>query len=177
MVAEAAVAILFTGMAAYALKIQDDYAVAWARQRALWTDVIRLSPDAGDGDVILIDRREIEEPEEIKVAGWAAREYLRRMYEMPAAWERPPEAAYLSYHWRFRIGPRGLQSLYPGYNEFIILEVANGKLHRHSEPFVVGDRLVEPKRVTEPELTRLPTRLLHSLLLLGPDEEAVSYIE
>lgn len=187
--AEAAMAVLFTGMAGYGLKIQDDYAVNWSRQRAFWTDALRLCPDASEGVTLLLDRRGIKETAEIEVMGWAIMHYLPLMYKMPEDWRLPPVMSYLREDWRQGVGRgRSVQSYvnWAGHEarfrqyhdaEFIILDVVDGELRRHSQPFSVGDHIVNPKPVSEPVIPRLPARLLHSLLALPPDEEPVDYTE
>ncbi len=187
--AEAAIAILFTGMAGYAREIQDDYAVNWARQRAFWSDVIHLCPDAANGDVILLDREKIRETREIELMGWAVTEYVPLMFEMPREWQLPPVAAYLKWGWRQGVANGRPVSAYVdwgwreeryrGYEEegFIILAIVDGELDRYTEPFEVGGEIVVPKPVGEPQLTRLPRRMLYSLLALRPGESAAEYTE
>jgi hypothetical protein len=184
---EFVLAILFTGMAGFAWKIQDDYAMSWARQRAFWADVLRLAPDVGEGELILVGRPGLRSDGEIEAVGWSLMDNLALMYQIPADWRLPPVAAYLRDDWRYanRYGRRvqhyimwaGLDAQYAAYkqSDFIILEVVDGKLTRLTEPIRGDNGVIVPKLPGEPVITRLPRRRLASYLELRTGEVPVDY--
>jgi len=182
------IALVMTAATADGLTIQTDYRDAWQYQRAFWTDVARLCPDAGNNTVVLVDRTLIREPREIFMLGWSMVDVLTRMYAFPDRWELPPVSATLKWNWREQLREgkplrdcidwKGMGTMFAkpyADAEYIFLDVVDGKLRRLTGEVELEGRRFHFKERTGHVLPHMPEGPLHGDLLLPPGEPPADY--
>ena len=69
--AVAAIGVYFALLAGYGVRIQKDYDSSWQNQRSFWTQVVNLTPDAGDGTLIFAIKEGLPETRYILTHSWA----------------------------------------------------------------------------------------------------------
>lgn len=78
-------AVLFTLLLAFGFTVQKDYRNSWRYQQAMWTDIVRLSPDMTRGTFILIEIDDLKEGKEVATQGYSSR-LLDTIYRFPPEW-------------------------------------------------------------------------------------------
>ncbi len=165
----------------YGFLIQDDYADAWHNQRVFWTDLAQEVPDVGDGTVILVDPVGLADTEQIDSNTWNLPRVLEQLFEFPDSWSEAPRVYRLLPRWRERIATgsctlrldnRTVTAPPSEYGEVssrdvILLETEGGRLARAAEDLTLGDCDLKLRSRADPILGRLPTTLLHRLLIEG----------
>jgi hypothetical protein len=119
----AGTAAVFALLAGFGWLVQKDYRESWQYQRSFWTDVIALSEDARDGDVILVEPAGLpdrsprflfvpwrssaphgpREPRQIEDNGWALARGLEQILKFPPDWKSPPKVYRLWPDWSARL--------------------------------------------------------------------------
>ncbi len=84
------IAIYFSLLALFHLKVQDDYVKSWKMQREFWREVVKLSPDMTEKTIIFFDKKGLIETSYIQTFSWAVPVTLEQIYSFPIQWERPP---------------------------------------------------------------------------------------
>jgi hypothetical protein len=182
--------VFFTGATGVRFAVQESYREAWLAQRALWTDILRLCPDAGPDTVILLEPNGFKLPREASVIGWNVMDTLEKMFRMPEEWERKPIVAALKSNWKFLLARgtpleecifwMGMDSGYVGRlggAEYLFLEPHQGQLRRLEGELEIGGVRVRLKERGEAMLPELERRPLYEVLVLGEGEAAVRYLQ
>jgi hypothetical protein len=163
----------------YGFLIQADYQRSWAIQREVWSQVIALAHDAGEGDVILVSLRPDTNPEQIKAMSWGTSLILDQLYQFPEEWEQPPQAFLLLRNWRnwildddlrFQINKKTASFSKRGKLTFesedvILLEMERGELERRTSPFELNGHSFRLKEPGESVLAKLSTKRLYDYLI------------
>jgi hypothetical protein len=140
------------GLVGFGFVVQHSYMRAWELQRTLWTDVVRLCPDLGDGTVILVEPSGLEDPRFIYANHWNLPRVLEQILVFPAEWQSPPrlfrlapgwEANLVTAHGRFQLDGSTVvapPSLYQEVDsrQVIFLETVGGALRRVGGEMVVN---------------------------------------
>ncbi len=180
--------LLVAGAAGAGLRVQADYREAWQYQRAFWTDVLRLCPDAGAETVIVVDYQNIKGPREASVMGWHILLGLKSLYRLPSEWDPPPVLSNLVWDWRQRFSEGRPLAEYVDWKGFgsevsgpyraanyIWLDVEGGRLRRREGEQTIAGRTFRFLLRGEPVLPDLPRRPLYDYLILRPGETGAAY--
>jgi hypothetical protein len=86
-------------LAGFSVSVQSDYSLSWSLQREFWTNFVRLSPNASDGTVFLVDP--LKDTTRISAFSWSMALVLERIYRFPEL-AVPPRAFIFGEAWRVR---------------------------------------------------------------------------
>ncbi len=136
--------VLFAFLVGYGFVIQKDYIDAWKYQQEFWTELTQLTPDAGDGTVILIEPTGLRDMRQIGANTWNLPRVLDQIFIYPSEWENPPRVYRLIPDWQERIvnaegqfvvnaatvlSPAPLYRVVPS-TDVIFIETSSGHLQR-----------------------------------------------
>jgi hypothetical protein len=172
------IALLSGFLVGFGFLVQKDYARSWSLQRSFWADVLRLSPDLGDGTVILVEPTGIVETRHIDANTWNLPRILDQLLAFPATWESVPrvfrlrpgwEAGILDEEGRLVLNASTVAAPPSLYTEVvseqvIFLETGGGEMRRRSDPLVLGGAQVTLKPSAEAGL-RLARGFLFQYLI------------
>ncbi len=184
--AVAVIVVLLVGMAAVALRVQDDYRASWAYQRGLWHDLVRLCPDVTEDTLILVPMSDLRDTGEIRSWGWYTAEMLEDMFKFPRDWKPGPAAYMLYWNWRFRVERQGnltdgidrmgWNRQDPADPQFILLEAEEDGLRRRTGALKVGDLEFQLKEPGNVETMPYERRFLYYLMFPpGEPEPGIRY--
>ncbi len=174
-------ALVFALVFGYGFSIQQDYISAWKLQQQFWSELVRLTPDAGENTVILVEASGLKDTRQIGANTWNLPRILDQLYETPEAWQNPPRVYRLVPHWedhlaidatRFRLdyttvtAPPSLYGEAPS-NQVIFIETKSGRLVRRDRPLPVGELTFSLKPIGAADLATLQPGLLYALLVEG----------
>lgn len=151
----------------YGFLIQRDYRLAWTYQRQFWTSLVKLIPDVGNGDSILVEPQGLRDTRQIGANYWNLPVVLEQIYDFPDGWHDPVWTYRLTDAWQDNIsagdGNLVLDALTVfappdtfrkvDASEAILIETDSGKLSRRSRPLVIDGSAVsfqETNRQGEP---------------------------
>jgi hypothetical protein len=171
---------LLTG---YGFLIQRDYVNAWQYQRAFWTELLPLIPDAGDGTVILVDPAALHDTLQIGANYWNLPSVLMQLFTFPADTKALPVVHRLEPCWQckrrllivnglVRVNAITVYSVPDYYGEYdpqnvILIQAENGRLVRR-EAVTLQGKTYALQPVAAPVLPTLPHALLYSLMIIQP---------
>ena len=96
-------ATLFTLLIGFGLIVQQDYRLAWSKQQNFWLQVTKLCPDMQEGTVILVERDELKNPDQMRAYGWSMPIVLERIYKFPPQWQVIPRTYPIYPDWQQKI--------------------------------------------------------------------------
>lgn len=171
-------ALVFALGFGFGFALQQEYITAWKLQQQLWTEIVRLTPDAGEGTVILVEAGGLQDTRQIGANTWNLPRILSQLYRMPADWKSPPRVYRLVPHWEdnlvtdagtFRLDYTTVTAPPSLYGEVtpenvIFLDSRSGQLARRDLPLPVGGQSFVLKPAGDALLPPLPRGLLFDLL-------------
>ena len=157
----------------YGLTIQErDYVTSWQQQKNFWRELISLSSNFGDGDIILVDKRTAPFTPGFPMDGALACDYyeaLARFVKFPKEWKNPPrvygiDLAHPTDAYDFDDPEGGLRLHEPFWapvrdfpivrdRNFFYFRYVNGELMPSSDPIVFYGRTFQPKAI---DFTKCP---------------------
>jgi hypothetical protein len=172
-------AALFALLVGFGFVVQADYAQSWREQRAFWTELVRLCPDAGEGTVILVDPTGLHDTRQIDANTWNLPRILNQIYVFPSDWEEPPRVYRLVPGWeehivagdgQFRIDASTViapPSLYRtvASTDVILVDTESGELNRRSGLLEIGGGEYALRELGSPLLLELSPGFLFDYLL------------
>ncbi|NMB68358.1 MAG: hypothetical protein GYA20_06320 [Chloroflexi bacterium] len=172
-------ALVFALVFSYGFSIQQEYVAAWKLQQQLWTEIVRLAPDAGENTVILVEAGGLQDTRQIGANTWNLPRILNQLYRMPAEWKSPPRVYRLVPHWEdnlvtdsgaFRLDFTTVTAPPSLYGEaapenVIFLDSRSGQLARRDQPLPVAGQSFALKPAGAAVLPQLPRGLLFDLLV------------
>jgi hypothetical protein len=174
------IAFDFALLAGFGFMIQRDYILAWQYQRAFWTDLLPLIPDAGDGTVILVDPEALSDTEQIGANTWNLPRVLDQIYEYPSDMKKVPGVNRLDWDWQNKIIVDGqfvlnsttLESAPDYYGSYtgkniILIQAENGQLVRRYSIDIKGINYVL-KSANRSALAAYPHGYLYNLMIIPP---------
>lgn len=172
-------ALVFALVFGFGFSVQQEYITAWKLQQQLWTEIVRLAPDAGENTVILVEAGGLQDTRQIGANTWNLPRILNQLYRMPAEWKSPPRVYRLVPHWEdnlvtdsgtFRLDFTTVTAPPSLYGEVapenvIFLDSRSGQLTRRDQPLPVGGQSFALKPAGDALLPQLPRGLLFDLLV------------
>lgn len=170
--------------------VQNQYAQAWELEQDLWSSLLPLVADAGDGTVILLEPDGLQDVEEIGANTWNLPRILPQLYDIPDEWQQPPRVFRLVSNWQAHlITEEGQFDLFnltvtspDGYyrtvdsEDVIFLELQDGMLARSDDRLTVQGTDYPLKPTGSPALGRLATTSFYDLLIRGSAFDSASTV-
>lgn len=172
-------ALVFALVFGFGFALQQEYITAWKLQQQLWTEIVRLTPDASEGTVILVEAGGLQDTRQIGANTWNLPRILSQLYRIPADWKSPPRVYRLVPHWEdnlvtdagtFRLDYTTVTAPPSLYGEVtpenvIFLDSRSGQLARRDLSLPVGGQSFVLKPAGDALLPLLPRGLLFDLLV------------
>jgi hypothetical protein len=169
----------FALLAGFGLTIQNDYVIAWRAQKAFWSELLPLIPDAGNGTAILVEPDGLEDVLQIGANTWNLSRVLDQIYQFPSGSRSVPRVYRLLPDWKthllaedgsFQMNESTVTAPPDNYNSFdsssvILIKTQNGTISRVDGPIELGGRSYPLKHQSQPILPDLPRQLLYQLIL------------
>ena len=149
--------LLFAFLMGYGFVIQRDYINAWDYQQEFWREIVRITSDADEGTVILVEPTGLKYTRQIDANTWNLPRVLDQIYKYPSDWEDPPRVYRLVPGWQDHIlgesgqfivnasttiAPAVLYREIPS-TDVIFIETYSGRLSRRTEPLVLFGKSYE----------------------------------
>lgn len=169
----------------YGLTIQArDYVASWQQQKNFWRELISLSSNFGDGDIILVDERTAPFTPGFPMHSALVCDYneaLARFVRFPKPWKNPPrvygiDAAQPTDAYDFDDPEGGLRLHEPFWGSlddfpiirnrnFFYLRYVNGELMPSSDPITLCGRTFQPKAIDFTKCPAFSVRRLYRVIL------------
>lgn len=184
-------ALWLAALMGFGLSVQDDYARAWTAQRAFWSDLVELIPDAAEGTVVLVEPSGLRDFEQIDANTWNLPRLLAQIYRFPEDWADAPRVFRLVPGWRERIlsgsstfalvegSVTAPPSLYGTISttQVVLIDTSGAALRRVTDKLILGEETVLLSPIGEPFLPIFPPGFLHPLLGTLPGEPGLYLTE
>ena len=176
-----------TGLGGFHYLIQQDYKLNWQYQQRFWTELIPLVTDVSNGEIILVDVKNIDYTNTKQMRGndWNTPIVLQNIFQFNQNnHSLPPKVYLLRPEWRqslinknglIRVGITNLscapdhlpipnkESLQPS-ESIILLKSDDNKLYRSFQETLKG-QTIHFKTQSQSNLNQLPHGILYSYLL------------
>lgn len=200
------IAVFFTLLLGFGIRVQQDYQLMWQHQRGFWTDLVRLCPDLQADTVIFVEptglrdmrqpipfqeSRGVSDPKQIKGIEWELPYVLERIYQFPSTWQSPPKVYRLQSDWQDKIlAKQNLLHVSAAImwlsddeikrevdsSNVILLETKNGELTRRIAPLTIANRTIKFKVLSQSKSPQFKKTDLYNLLIKNPTEQSVDYL-
>jgi hypothetical protein len=146
----AAITVLCSLQVSFGRVVQSDFEQDWQKVQGFWTEVVHLTSDAEDGDVIVTSGEDLNRTADDRFIGGIGYTHVQsvfdQLFQYPSEWKKPPIMVRVGADWiqnvdctsgRLDLGPvawEGIERV-AEKGRIIYLESGGGSLTRRTAPF------------------------------------------